>query len=347
MRLQASDIIAQPRWLCFGFDPGLRDVHFVHVDDALLESSTFVDPGWALSQPHVRLPLEDVADAIADLPEPLSNGLILHTAFACSTLLARCLQITGRLQVLRELPLFSGLALAREALAATDQLRQWRQLLVVASSMPARPFDAGAATLNKPGNVLLSVATELLTQNPVSKAVVIHTDLPAFLGSCSKKLASGAEPWRAMLRGLQPALHILENAGIDRNDTDPFHWASTIWHLQMQLLHELAASPAASRVRQLSANTFLRAPASVIDDVKAWLAPEVDAPIDQHRLDEVLSRHAKQPGLAFGRERREHERQIVNQHFSTDIGTALRWSEHRFGRWEEAYELGLDRVSIQ
>lgn len=88
--------------------------------------------------------------------------MILHPAFACSTLLARCLDQRDGPRVLRELPVLSGLGQAR---TQVDE-RTWRTLLDSVARLTARPFAPGRVCFNKPSNAFLPAAIDSLKPRP-------------------------------------------------------------------------------------------------------------------------------------------------------------------------------------
>ena len=136
---------------------------------------------------------------------PASQGLILHTAFCCSTLFAHCLHNPGVTRVLRELPLYSGMPRARAMLLERyDGPAIWNQLLEVAAALSHRRFADELATFNKPSNAFLGAAGDFLSTATAYRGVLLHGDLPAFLLSCAKKIDQGRGPWLAMLAGLNP-----------------------------------------------------------------------------------------------------------------------------------------------
>ncbi len=343
--------IADPYWLCYGCDPAAQRVHFVCVDDAALAGVTFIDTGWIHTRPSVSYPLDDVWRASSHCAFG-PRGLIMHTAFSCSTLLARCLVIEGRLRTLRELPILSGLASAchqmRAMPASSDAANATPSdlLLDVAARLPARTFGTEQATLNKPSNVQLGAARDALQRDAESRAVVIRTGLPDFLASAAKRLKAGAQPWEGMLRALQPDLAVLHTHGAAIDRGHPLQLASTVWHLQAMLLQQIGVESCSSRVRVLDADAFLAAPLDTSNAVKDWLAPNVREAVTEDVVTAALSTHAKQPAVAFDASRREVEKSQVNARFAALIEDALSWSARTFGPWEAAYESGIAPLQV-
>ncbi len=342
-----SDVIADARWLSFGFDPSTLTMHFVNVDDELLDRTTFIDASWIKTRPSVGFPLDRVAEALADSVRVGPRAMILHTAFSCSTLFARCLQIPNEVRVIRELPLFSGLASAASALSYQHRDGEdWRRLLDVAAVLPSRLFPGEAATFNKPSNVFLAAAPDLFSRHGDMRGVVIHNDLPGFLVSCLKKVHLGPAPWLGMLRGLQPGLEILRQLDLAPDRTHPLQLAGVVWHLQMRILRMLSQHEAGQRLRQLSAATFLEDPRAATRAAKRWMAPMMQGEIPEAVFDRELSRHAKRPDLAFDADRRSEEASRAGSDSSELLQQGLHWCAHVFGSWEPAYDTGIAALAV-
>jgi hypothetical protein len=340
-----TEVLGNANWLAFGFDPASSQLYFVKVDDALLDQSVFVSPQWFASQPSVGYPLTDVFARLATETPGGPQGIVLHTAFCCSTLFARCLQTPGRVRTLRELPLYSGLARAKTMLPAQDQ-SSWTQLLTVSAQLSHRSFPGEAATLNKPSNVFLGTAGDFLATASTCRGVLLHGDLPDFLVSCLKKIRSGPQPWLDMLSALQPGYDPLANLELARDQVHPMQLAAIVWYTQMRLLQELSKQSAASRLRQLSAASFLTAPRAAINAARAWLTPDLNAPVPDSVFALELNRHAKDPHTAFDADRRKREAALSVHHFESLIQNTLAWSAHVFGRWEDAYTLGIPALEF-
>ncbi len=343
------DVIADARWLSFGFDPSTLTMHFVNVDDALLDQTTFIDAAWIKTRPTVGFPLDQVAQALADSARVGPRAMILHTAFSCSTLFARCLQIPGEIRVIRELPLLSGLAAAASALAYNSRVadgQDWQRLLDVAAVLPSRVFPGETATFNKPSNVFLAAAPDFFSRHGDIRAVVIHNDLPGFLVSCLKKVHLGPAPWLGMLRGLQPGLEILRHLDLAPDRAHPLQLAGVVWHLQMRILRILSQQDAGQRLRQLSAATFLEDPRAATQAAKRWMAPTIQSEIPESVFARELSRHAKRPDLAFDADRRSEEASRAGSDSSELLQQGMHWCAQVFGAWEPAYDTGIAALTI-
>lgn len=335
-----DEVVKNPYWLCIGFDPANAIVHFIKATPESLEQAIFLEADKLSSSTRCTFALQEVIAALDQRTTSYTSGLVIHTAFACSTLLARCLQSPGRLQVLRELPIFSGLARARDLMLENGRSEQWPSLLAVIDRLSMRPFFENSVTFNKPSNAFLAAVADFMAAAPMTRAVVIHTGLPDFLVSCLKKLRFGTAPWESMSRGLDPSGRY-SNSWTPSADTTPLQWACAVWHLQMVLLTSLSRAPSAPRVKQLPAERFLAFPEMSTASARDWLAPGLDGVVDAHHISQQMARHAKQPDAAFDPHQRLEEIALANRHFGHVLQDSISWSDRVFGPWDPAYRRAL------
>ena len=336
-----DEIVMNPYWLCIGFDPANAIVHFLKATPESLEQAIFLEADKLSSSTARTFALPEVVAALDRHTTSYTSGLVIHTAFACSTLLARCLQRPGGIQVLRELPIFSGLARAREWMFENGRPEQWASLLAVIDRLSMRPFFENSVTFNKPSNTFLATVADLMAAAPATRAVVIHTGLPDFLVSCLKKLRAGTAPWKSMSHALDPTGRYSSRLWTPSETSTPLQWACAVWHLQMVLLTSLSRTSSASRIKQLPAERFLAFPETSVASARDWLAPGFDGVADAHHIRQQMARHAKQPDAAFGPHRRLEEITLANRHFGHLLQGAISWSDRVFGLWNPAYRRAL------
>jgi hypothetical protein len=338
-----AQIIDKPDWLCYGLDRDKLLLHFLHVDEQSMDAMVFLGHRGAGAPVTVSYPIEQVFDAVRTIEFARESRFILHTAFCCSTLLARCIDFPGAVRTLRELPVFSGLTPLRNRLRSENKLDLWGRIVTVIDRLSSRPFAAGGTTVNKPSNVFLPSSSDFLEINEASRALVIHSDLPAFLVSCSKKKSAGTRPWIDMYAALDPNLAFAAERGIDIETASAMELACLVWNVQMEILHQLAGN--ASRIRQLDSAAFLSAPLETVRKAHGWFEIVV---ADEQRAGVVareMQRHAKQPGLLFDPARREAEKTLVETHFGREIDSTIEWNRVLFGEWEQVYRHSTRRIA--
>ena len=336
-----AQIIDRADWLCYGLDRDNLLLHFLQIDEPSMEAMVFLGHRDAGAPVTVSYPIEQVIDAVPTEPAQTSR-FILHTAFCCSTLLARCIDFPGTVRTLRELPVFSGLTPLRNQLRSENGHDLWSRIVTVIDRLSSRPFAAGGTTINKPSNVFLPSASDFLEINGASKALVIHSDLPAFLVSCSKKQSAGTRPWIDMYVALDPDLAFAAERGVDINSASAMQLACLVWNIQMEILQRLADD--SSRIRQLDSAAFLSAPLETVRKAHDWFGVKVADGERARVVAREMQRHAKQPGLPFDPARRAAEKALVETHFGHEIDRTIEWNRTRFGDWEEVYRHSARRI---
>ena len=147
-------------------DPGSNRVGLVRADRDAHRAVTFLDDQLLQhSSDKKELPLQAFAPAIAQLPAAPCH-FIFHSAFCCSTLLARALDVPGRSMGLKEPLVLNDLAQA--ALAAGTPAAVRAQLEPILSLL-ARPFAPGETTVIKPSNVANVLIDQILDVRPTSR----------------------------------------------------------------------------------------------------------------------------------------------------------------------------------
>jgi len=337
-----AQIIDKADWLCYGLDRDNLLLHFLQVDEQSMDAMVFLGHRGADAPVTVSYPIEQVFDAIRPTEPARTSRFILHTAFCCSTLLARCVDFPGAVRTLRELPVFSGLTPLRNRLRSENERDLWRRIVTVIDRLSSRPFAAGGTTFNKPSNVFLPSSSDFLEINEAARALVIHSDLPAFLISCSKKQSAGTRPWIDMYLALDPALTFAAKRGVDIKTLSAMELACLVWNVQMEILHGLADN--SSRIRQVDSAAFLSAPLETVRRAHDWFGIAVADEERARLVAREMQRHAKQPGLLFDPARREAEKALVETHFGREIYSTIEWNRARFGDWEQVYRHSARRI---
>ncbi len=328
-----DEVIEQPDWICFGLDRDRLLLHFARMDEAAIEAMVFLGQLNLHSFASIDFPVEEVLERLPAATHAEGSRFILHTAFCCSTLLARCVDYPGKARTLRELPVLSGLAPLRLKLLTEGKPELWNSIVLAIDRLASRPFALGSVTLNKPSNVFLPAARDFLGRNSESRALVIHSDLPGFLVSCAKKQSAGVDPWLAMLVALDPDGSYAAGHSLDVARLAPMEIACVVWNLEMQLLRGMEGLSA--QVTGIDAPAFLAAPLETVHRAQAWFGYDVPEAGRAATVDRELRRHAKQPDAAFDPARRESEKCLAERLFGAEMEKTLKWNRRRFGDWRE------------
>lgn len=245
-----ASVLADARWLPMHLDLSAGVMEFVWLPRATQSQLPFLSVQYLRerSDPVQVVPLSQLPVAS---PGGKAPNYIFHSAFCCSTLLARALDLPGISMGLREPQVLIELAvLARDNRLGPDVLEQSVALL-------ARPFGTGESVIIKPGNEANLLAEHLLGLDSGSRALLLYAPLPRFLRSVARKGMWG-RVWGRRLFAL------LERDGFARlgfsaaklfEQTD-LQLAALAWLLhQAHFSRLLGGNP--DRVRILDNETFL------------------------------------------------------------------------------------------
>jgi hypothetical protein len=176
-----ASIVADPQWLPARWDRQGERLHFAWMPRSAHSEVTFLGDEYLaqLRPPSATLALFEVV--AAKPPEAPPPQYIFHSAFCCSTLLARALDVPGIAMALKEPQILNDLADAARA----GQLRP--DLVKLVTGLLARPFGVGERVVIKPSNAANLLATGLLELDPGSNAIFLYAPLPRFLRSVADK----------------------------------------------------------------------------------------------------------------------------------------------------------------
>lgn len=249
-------IATDPIWLPNRYDESQDAIHFVRLSREAHRAVTFITDDYiAAEAPRLVLRRSDVAPA-AGPPAPIH--FIFHSAYCCSTVLARAVDIDGVSMGLKEPMILNDMVGWRRRGA---EPRALAQVLDDVLSLLARPFSPGEKVVVKPSNVLNGIAPALLGARPQSRAVLLHAPLPDFLRSIARKGLWGRrwvrELFIGQLRDGMVDLGLDEQHYLDLTDLQV---AAAGWLAQHAVFARLVERFGAERIRTLDSATLTDRP---------------------------------------------------------------------------------------
>ncbi len=198
-------LIAQPGWFAHRFDPERDLFHLIPATRDELGAATFLTDenlaGAARAVPAAR------AATVARATRRAPVAFLFHSAFCCSTLLARALAVDGMAVALKEPVILNDLIGWRGRGGAPAAVARALDDALLLLEQTAR---AGEAVLVKPSNLVNPLSAAALALRPDARAVLLHAPLGTFVASVASKglegrlwvrdlwaklLAGGAEPF--------------------------------------------------------------------------------------------------------------------------------------------------------
>jgi hypothetical protein len=315
-------IARDPSWLPHRYDPEHDAIHFRATPRSVHRAATFLtDDYLPAGDAPIVLRRSDVA-AAGKAGDPIH--FIFHSAFCCSTLLARAFDVEGAAMGLKEPLILNDLVgwVHRGATPAAVA-----QVLDDALALLARPFGPGEAMIVKPSNVANAMAPAMLAMRPVAKALLLHAPLRDYLNSIARKGMEGRLWVRDLLvKLLKDRLIDLGFAPEDYLRHTDLQTAAVGWLAQQALFARLAAMHPA-RVRTLASDAVTARPGDVIAALAAFYGLPLDAAaIDAIVAGPAFTRHSKH-GTAFGGAERVAEQRDAAAVHGEEIEKVAVWAE--------------------
>lgn len=272
-------------WLCHRYDPQHDAFHFIHVPRATHDGLTF------LTDEYLPQGLQPVViarkDALAAASAPAPVHFIFHSAFCCSTLLARAFDLPGKAMGLKEPVILNDVVGWRHRGAAG---RDIAEVMDHGLRLLSRPFQPGETTVIKPSNVVNGLIPLMMQLRPQANALLLRAPLGVYLRSIAKK-----EMWgRIWVRDLlvKQLREGLIDLGFEQHDylalTD-LQVAAVGW-LTQQALFAKTVQQFGPRVRTLDSETLLDRSADCLEALSALFG----VPLSSAERDAIIA------GPAFG-----------------------------------------------
>lgn len=321
---EVAAIARDATWLPHRYDPGFDTIHFLKLSREDHRAAAFlIDEELPADADRLILGRADSVEAAAANQAPLH--VIFHSAYCCSTLLARALDIEGVSKGLREPVILNDIVGWRRRGAERSAVAR---VLDGAATLLAQPFGKAEAIVVKPSNIVNGLATVLLSMRPDTNALLLYAPLQTYLGSIAKKGMWGRLWVRELFAGL------LKDGLIDLGFEDEqllrltdLQVAAAGWLAQQALFAKIAAHFGPGRVLTLDSETFTARPADTLAALSRHFRLTLDtAAIARVVTGPAFSRHSKFD-RDFGSGGREAEHREAAGIHGDEIEKVMRWAE--------------------
>ncbi|PZQ61229.1 MAG: hypothetical protein DI544_06585 [Sphingomonas taxi] len=311
------------QWLAHRYDPGRDAFHFLQVTREAHRGATFLTDDYLPAGLPAAVLQRREALARATPPAPLH--WIVHSAFCCSTLLARALDVPGHAMSLSE-P------------AVLNDLTGWRRrgepgpdLATVVDdtlTLLGRPFSGGEAVVVKPSTIANGLMPAMLALRADSTAVLLYAPLPTFLASIAKKELEGRLWVRTLLAGmLDDGLASFGYSTREHFAHTDLQVAALAWLGQQALFADLVRRYGPGRVRTLDSATLMQHPRAALAELAMLFGLRLpSATLDAIVAGPAFNRHSKS-GAAFDATARAAEHRSAADTHAREIAVVLRWAE--------------------
>jgi hypothetical protein len=305
-------------------EPKSRVARFVRMSQETYDASPFLDQRIVTvdgSRFDVDLGglLELSRSSKADLKPA---GIIFHHAYACSTLLARCLSGVGGALVLREPDVLHQLAMVAQA----DLDLDWDELLDLAIRLLSRTFEPSQVPIVKAKSTCNRMIHLLRDRFPAMPALFLYTDLDGFVIASLKD--EGRRKWleamyRARLSEASAYPELASSAARAQSASDK---AAFIWALDVLHFKQAFESPGGEGLVSLYCDRFLAEPAAVLRVVAKYFGVRPS----EERIARVLAgpefnTYSKDFSTEYSKENRELELARLREALRAEILEARQW----------------------
>lgn len=300
---------------------------FARIDRDSLSREAFLDQRMSGSIEGTQSArLQDVVAAFSGRQTD-APVFVFHSAFCCSTLLARALDRPGVALSLKEPDVLMGLA---NALRVDESLLGSKgrtdALVRAVFSLLARRFSPDECILIKPTNA----ANNLLPYAALTGAriVLLYGGLRDFLVSVLKK----GEACKSFVRQ-QYNIFALDPEGlaaIPQRQAVAFtdlQAAAVVWRHQMEMFQRSLVSGPRDQVVSLDFQTLLGEPGRTLKTVARHLElGHADAELEAVATGEIFSRNSKFADQAYSADRRNHDVSLVEERYGETLDLIEQWA---------------------
>jgi hypothetical protein len=319
-----AELLSDPDWLPHRIDVRSGATRFVHLPRTTQRTITFLAEEYLPpGTPRADVPETDLAPYRA---ATAGVHFVFHSAFCCSTLLARALDVPGHVFALKEPMVLNDLAAAQ--LAGTPPARV-RELLDRTLALLARTAAGGEILVVKPSNVSNGLLEACLDLRPQARAVLMYSPLRDFLRSVARRGLWGRGWARQLFQTLRP----LSQLDPGYSDAELFRQtdlqvAALCWLMHRAQFVRLLGRADSRRVRTLESTTLLARPAEALQAVGRLF--ETDGVVQEAAAiaqGPVFVQNAKSPSAAFDRSRRDQDYAQADAAYGSEIDMVVGWAE--------------------
>lgn len=319
----ARAVAADPLWFPHRFEPTDDVVQFRHLERETHRAATFLTDIHLGEDKDIAVVGREAAIAAAGPAAPLH--FIFHSAFCCSTLLARAFDVEGVAMGLKEPVILNDLSGWKHR---GGDPRLVARALDGAMRLLERPFATGEAVIVKPSNVINALSVAMLAMRPDARALLLYAPLRVYLGSVAKKGLEGRLWVRDLLvKQLKDGMIHLGFSEEDYLRHTDLQAAAVGWLAQHALFADLVRRYGSQRVRSIDSDTLMARPVESI----AALARLYDLNVGADFAETVVAgpafnSHSKS-GESFDRAARAVENKDAASIHADEIEKVVVWAE--------------------
>lgn len=278
--IQTDKILEDASYLAHRYDEKSRAFQFVHLNRDGHRNSTFLTDEY-IPETAKRFMVSAEESAMANIQDSPIH-FIFHSAFCCSTMLARAMDVKGHAMGLKEPIVLNDIVRMKRAGVRQESINM---VLDQALSLLARPFTSGESVIVKPSNIVNCLAEEMLGMRPKARALLLHAPLKSYLRSLSAKNMWGRIWARDTTIGIMNEGSLIGGfSSADLLRLTDIQMAAVGWLSAHANFTSLVSKFGSDRIKTLNSKKFLDSK----EDTMIQLSDFFDLELDQERISEIV-----------------------------------------------------------
>ncbi len=323
-----AEIISDADYLPHRYDEVADGFRFVHVPRDVHRNCTFITDEHL---PDVdRYELISRSD-LAQIPLPAAPiHFIFHSAYCCSTMLARAFDIPGVSMGLKEPVILNDMIGWRRRGADNQKLAA---VLDKSLDLLARPMGDDRAVIIKPSNICTPLAIPALKLRPESGALLLYAPLESYLQSIVKKEMWGRIWVRDVLLGtLKDGYAVGGFSPEELLRLTDLQVAAIGWLSQHAAFAKIVATIGSGRVKTLDSDSFLARQRETMMTLNGLFDLGMDhATITENVNGPAFKSHSKldhaKRGEIFDATARQEEQNRMAELHGAEIDMVAQWAK--------------------
>jgi hypothetical protein len=320
----ARDVALNPQWLPHTFDTSGANLTSVFVPLEIHRELMFLsDEHFAGNFRKVTHAKSGIAGQVSEAPQAPIH-FIFHTAFCCSTLMLKALDVPGRTFGIKEPDVLINLA--NRFIRSDDSANRERLALIL--RLLARPFEPGESIIVKPTNFANRLALPILQACPKSRAILLYSDVRPLLRSILKRGMWG-RIWGRRLFWSAAAWTSLD-LGLGEEDAFILTDLQALglgWLMQMHHFAEIARQME-DRVILVDSADFLADPAATLKRASSLFGLDLDeSMIAAVMHGPTFARHSKFSAQNYGQQERAADQDAAEAAHAEELEMVVKWVE--------------------
>ena len=323
-----SEIISNADYLAHRYDEVADGFRFIDVPRDVHRNCTFItDEHLPNIDKYELISRADLAQAVI---KTAPVHFIFHSAYCCSTMLARAFDIPGVTMGLKEPVVLNDMIGWRRRGADHQKLAA---VLDQSLNLLARPMGGDQAIIIKPSNICTPLAIPALKLRPESRALQLYAPLQSYLKSIAKKEMWGRIWVRDVLLGtLKDGYAIGGFSHEQLLQLTDLQVAAVGWLSQHAAFAKVIEVIGSDRVKMLDSDSFLSHQRETMTALNDLFDLRMDAETIDKCLDgPAFNSHSKldqgKRGEVFDAKARKREQDEIEKQYGTEIEMVATWAK--------------------